>query len=102
MTSSVTWSSSNTSVATIASGGLATGQGGGTTTISATLGNAKGSTTATVTLSGTANITTFHVDTNRSGLNDQETALTTANVAPATFGKLFSCPVDGYVYGDRR
>jgi hypothetical protein len=50
-------------------------------------------------LSGTASITTFHVDTNRSGLNDQETVLTTANVAPETFGKLFSCPVDGYVYG---
>ena len=39
------------------------------------------------------------MDTNRSGLNDQETILTPANVAPATFGKLFSCPVDGYVYG---
>ena len=100
VTSSVTWSSSNTSVATIASGGLATGQGGGTTTISATLNSLKGSTTATVTVSGAANITTFHVDANRSGLNDQETVLTTANVAPATFGKLFSCPVDGYVYGE--
>jgi hypothetical protein len=51
-------------------------------------------------VSGTTNITTFHVDTNRSGLNDHETVLTTANVAPATFGKLFSCPVDGYVYGE--
>ena len=99
VTSSVTWGSSNSSVATISSAGLATGQGGGTTTISATLSSVKGSTTATVTVSGTANITTFHVDTNRSGLNDQETILTPANVAPATFGKLFSCPVDGYVYG---
>jgi len=99
VTSSVTWSSSNTSVATISSGGLASGQGGGATTISATMNSVKGSTTATVTVSGSANITTFHVDTNRSGLNDQETVLTTANVAPATFGKLFSCPVDGYVYG---
>ncbi len=100
VTSSVTWSSSNTPVATISSGGLATGQGGGTTTISAALNSVKGSTTATVTVSGKTNITTFHVDTNRSGLNDQETVLTTANVAPATFGKLFSCPVDGYVYGE--
>jgi hypothetical protein len=32
-------------------------------------------------------------------LNSQETVLTTANVASAVFGKLFSCPVDGYVYG---
>jgi len=99
VTSSVTWSSSNTSVATISSGGLASGEGGGTTTISATMNSVQGSTTATVTVSGSANITTFHMDTNRSGLNDQETVLTTANVAPATFGKLFSCPVDGYVYG---
>jgi uncharacterized protein YjdB len=99
VTSSATWSSSSTAVATISSGGLATGQGGGTTTISATMNSVKGSTTATVTLSGTANITMFHMDTNRSGLNGQETVLTTANVAPETFGKLFSCPVDGYVYG---
>ncbi len=99
VTSSVTWSSSNTAIATISSGGLGTGQGGGTTTISALMGSVTGSTTATVTVSGTANITTWHVDTNRSGLNNQETVLTTANVAPATFGKLFSCPVDGYVYG---
>ena len=99
VTSSVTWSSSNTPVATISAGGLATGQGGGTTTISAALNGVKGSATATVTVSGTTNITTFHVDTNRSGLNDQETVLTPANVDPATFGKLFSCPVDGYVYG---
>ena len=99
VTSSVTWASSNTAVAAISSGGLAAGQGGGTTTISATMNSVKGSTTATVTVGGTVNITTWHVDTNRSGLNDQETVLTTANVAPATFGKLFSCPVDGYVYG---
>jgi uncharacterized protein YjdB len=99
VTSSVTWSSSSTAVATISSGGLATGQGGGATTISATMNAVSGSTTATVTVSGTANITTFHVDANRSGLNGEETVLTPANVAPATFGKLFSCPVDGYVYG---
>jgi len=100
VTASVTWSSSNTSVATISPGGLATGQGGGTTTISAVMNSVTGSTTATVTVSGKTNITTFHLDTNRSGLNDQKTVLTTANVAPATFGKLFSCPVDGYVYGE--
>jgi uncharacterized protein YjdB len=99
VTSSATWSSTNSQVATISSGGLASGQGGGTTTISAMMSGVTGSTTLTVTVSGSANITTFHVDTNRSGLNDQETVLTPANVAPATFGKLFSCPVDGYVYG---
>jgi hypothetical protein len=99
VTSSATWSSSNIAVATISSSGLATGQGGGTTTISAALSGITGSTTASVTLSGTTSITTFHVDTNRSGLNSQEATLTPANVNASSFGKLFSCPVDGYVYG---
>ena len=99
VTSSATWSSSNTSAATISSIGLATGQAQGTTTISAALNGVKGSTTATVTVNSPVNITTWHVDANRSGLNNKETVLTPANVAPATFGKLFSCPVDGYVYG---
>ena len=53
LTSQVTWSSSNTSVATISnaidSGGLATAQGTGTTTIGAGLASVSGSTTLTVT-----------------------------------------------------
>jgi len=99
VTSSATWSSSNTAIATISSAGLATGQGGGTTTISAALSGITGGATASVTLSGTTSITTWHVDTNRSGLNSQEAILTPANVNASNFGKLFSCPVDGYVYG---
>lgn len=47
LTSEVNWSSSATAVATIATGGLATGQGGGTATITAT----SGSITASATLS---------------------------------------------------
>jgi hypothetical protein len=43
-------------------------------------------------------VTTWHFDNERSGLNAQETALTEETVAPQTFGKLFSYPVDGYVY----
>jgi Bacterial Ig-like domain (group 2)/PQQ-like domain len=99
VTSNATWSSSATAVATISSGGLATAQGGGTTTISATLSGKTGSTTTTVRLSGTTSITTWHVDSNRSGLNSQEAILTPANVNASNFGKLFSCPLDGYVYG---
>jgi len=38
-----------------------------------------------------------NIDTN-TGLNSAETTLTPANVTPATFGKLFTTPVDGQVY----
>jgi len=49
LTASVTWASAATSTATIAAGGLATGAGVGTSSISATLGTASGSTVLTVT-----------------------------------------------------
>ena len=48
ITSSVTWSSSNTAVATINSSGLATAVAGGASTVSARLGNVSNSTTMTV------------------------------------------------------
>lgn len=38
------------------------------------------------------------MDNGRSGLNNQETQLTPANVNAAGFGKLFSYPTDGYSY----
>ncbi len=49
LTSSVTWTSSATTVATISSGGLATGVAAGSTTIRATSGSISGSTGLTVT-----------------------------------------------------
>ncbi|MCE9500539.1 MAG: Ig-like domain-containing protein, partial [Leptospira sp.] len=49
VTSSVTWASSNTTVATISDGGLAHSVAAGTTTISATLGAVTGQTNLTVT-----------------------------------------------------
>ena len=101
LTSGVTWTSSNTSLATVNSSGLATGVEAGTPTITATADGFTATATLTVTVAAGAavNITTWHVDTNRSGLNDEEVTLTTSNVTAANFGKLFSCPVDGYVYG---
>jgi hypothetical protein len=43
-------------------------------------------------------VVTWHNDVARDGVNAREYALTTTNVNTASFGKLFSCPVDGAVY----
>src|ERR1700761_6883412 len=44
------------------------------------------------------NVVTWRYDLTHQGQNTQETLLTPANVAPGSFGKLFSQAVDGYVY----
>ncbi len=41
---------------------------------------------------------TYHNDLARDGANTHEYALTPANVSTASFGKLFSCTVDGAIY----
>lgn len=41
---------------------------------------------------------TYHNNLARDGANQQEYALTTSNVKSSSFGKLFSCAVDGEVY----
>jgi hypothetical protein len=45
-----------------------------------------------------ASVLTQHNDNTRSGLNDNESALTTANVNVQKFGMVFSVPVDNQVY----
>jgi hypothetical protein len=41
---------------------------------------------------------TWRNDNSRSGINGQELALAPATVNSSTFGKLFSCPIDGYAH----
>ena len=42
-------------------------------------------------------VLTYHNNNARTGVNNKETILTTSNVNPATFGKLFTLPADGLV-----
>lgn len=100
LTSSVMWASTDTGVATIASTGVATGMSPGSTTIKATFGTISGSTSLMVT-PGTvsaASVLTYHNDLGRTGQNLNEMLLVPANVSSATFGKLFSDPIDGQAY----
>jgi hypothetical protein len=56
------------------------------------------SATATIGVTDLQGVYSYHNDLARDGLNAQEYALTTSNVNTSTFGKLFSCTVDGAVY----
>ena len=58
-------------------------------------GPSKSFTTPTVTR---VPVLTFHYDNSRQGQNTNETLLSPANVNTTSFGKLFTYPVDGYVY----
>ena len=103
VTSTATWTDANAKVAIITSSGMATAVAAGLTTIKASLPSGEsGTASITVTLPADTdtNITTWHADNNRSGLNASETSLTPTNVEPQTFGKLFSYLVDGYAYAE--
>jgi hypothetical protein len=57
-------------------------------------------TSASITIAVTdlEGVFTYHNDPARDGANTQEYSLSTSNVNTSTFGKLFSCTVDGAVY----
>jgi hypothetical protein len=90
----------NAAIGTITAGGVYTPPGAaGPHLIIATLQanpNAVGSAQVEVTdFPGTF---TWRNDNSRSGLNGQELALSPANVTSSAFGRLFTCPLDGYAY----
>jgi hypothetical protein len=107
LTASASWTSSNTSVATV-SGGSVTPQSLSSTqsvayvSIQASSAGKKGVSILAVTNhsgSGFPGVITQHDDISRTGQNVYETALTPAVVSnPGKFGKLFSQSVDGYIY----
>jgi hypothetical protein len=53
---------------------------------------------STIAVTDLAGVFTYHNDNSRDGVNTKEYGLTTSTVTPATFGKLFSCNMDGAVY----
>jgi hypothetical protein len=94
---------------TVSAGGTLTGQTttvasfsaatAGVYTITATsIADNVESAMATIGVTGLPGVYTYHNDLARDGVNSQEYALTTSSVNTSTFGKLFSCTVDGAVY----
>lgn len=90
----------NTTKGTISAGGLYTpSSAAGAHLIIATLqanSNAIGS--ANVEVTDIPGVFTWRNDNLRSGINAKELALGPTTVSSSTFGKLFSCAIDGYAY----
>ncbi len=105
--SGVTWqvdgnNGGNSTTGTVSNAGLftpGTQHGVHTVTVFSNT-NASVSASSTLAVTDLAGVYTHHNDTARTGQNVQEYALTPATVTPATFGPLFSCPVDGFVYAE--
>lgn len=93
-TSGGAFSSQNTRSATLTAPNIT-----GNVTVTATsVADGTKSASATIAITDLAGVTTYHNDLARDGANSHEFALTPANMNTSTFGKLFSCAVDGAIY----
>jgi len=108
LTASVLDDSSNSGAVWTSSGGILsnktdtsavfTAKAAGVYTITATSkADVTRSATANIGVTDLASVATWRNDRSRSGVNSREFALTSQNLVSGTFGKLFSCPVDGWV-----
>lgn len=102
---SVTWAvdtipSGNATVGTIDANGKYTPPSiAGTHSVAATsVADVTKSASAPIAVTDLAGVFTYHNNLSRDGANIHEFALTTSSVKTATFGKLFSCSVDGAIY----
>jgi hypothetical protein len=109
LTASVRNDSSNSGVRWSSSGGILSNQTASSATFTATdagvytiTATSKADATrraaASFGVTDLVGVATWRNDLAHSGVNSRECALTSQNVASSTFGKLFSCPVDGWVY----
>jgi hypothetical protein len=109
LTASVANDSSNSGVTWSSSGGILTNRTASSATFKATTAGAYSITAtskadatrravATIGVTDLVGVTTWRNDRSHSGVNSQEYALTGHSVASSNFGKLFSCPVDGWVF----
>jgi hypothetical protein len=101
----VTWSvdgtgGGNATVGSISSSGLYTppSSGGVHVVTAASVADMGRSASASIAVTDLSGVFTYRNNLARDGTNPQEYALTSSNVNPTAFGKLFTCTVDGNVY----
>jgi len=101
----VTWqvdgnNGGNATTGTVSTTGLYTPgtQPGQHSVTAVSVSNASVSASAMVAVTDLTGVFMFHNDTAQTGQNLKEYGLTPATVNSATFGQLFTCPVDGFVY----
>ncbi len=100
----VTWSATGGSFSpTVTASGAATTYTApaspGVYTLTATsVSDVTKSASVTIGVTDLAGVFTYHNNLSRDGSNPKEYALTPSNLTTSTFGKLFSCTVDGAIY----